>query len=488
MTNQSIASSETFSLRSILPALLPVLTGMLLVMLDSTVMNVAIPQLEKNFHTDLKTIQWAITGYTLALSAVIPLAGWFSDRFTSKKVILTSVFLFTGCSALCAIATTPAQLIIFRILQGLGGGMIAPISMALSFKLAPPDKRGSVMGILGLPMLIAPIAGPVLSGWLLDYMHWRWIFLINIPIGIFSIAWGIKHLPDSNSGKNVKLDVWGAILAPVSFSALVYGVHSGSSEGWADITTMMSITIGVIFLTTFILVEIRKKEPLLELRSFLSSEFSKGMILTCLNWTALAGSALLIPLFLQQVRGFSSFESGLLVIPQAIMSFIGMQLGGKLFDKYGARPVVFVGLVFLASALGGLSGIRETSRLELLIGFIAFMGLGQGLATMPLSTYVLKSAPEHLISRVTPLTASAQQVFGSFAVALMSGFLTSNIKSHLASVTSGLPGSEAGAMTAGFCDTFLISMILAVCGVILSLFLRKSEKYSTTNHFKSKEV
>lgn len=270
MTNQSIASSETFSLRSILPALLPVLTGMLLVMLDSTVMNVAIPQLEKNFHTDLKTIQWAITGYTLALSAVIPLTGWFSDRFTSKKVILTSVFLFTGCSALCAIATTPAQLIIFRILQGLGGGMIAPISMALSFKLAPPHKRGSVMGILGLPMLIAPIAGPVLSGWLLDYMHWRWIFLINIPIGIFSIAWGIKHLPDSNSGKNVKLDVWGAILAPVSFSALVYGVHSGSSEGWADITTMMSITIGVIFLTTFILVEIRKKEPLLELRSFLS--------------------------------------------------------------------------------------------------------------------------------------------------------------------------------------------------------------------------
>ncbi|WP_068617959.1 MDR family MFS transporter [Paenibacillus tuaregi] len=475
MADETIARQEQFSIRSILPALLAILTGMLLVMLDSTVMNVAIPHLEKSFQTDLKTIQWAISGYTLALSAVIPLAGWFSDRFTAKKVILTSIFLFTGCSVLCAIAVTPSQLILFRILQGIGGGMIAPISMALSFKLAPPDKRGSVMGILGLPMLIAPIAGPVLSGWLLEYVNWQWIFLINVPIGIFTLAWGAKFLPDSNVEKRIKLDISGAILAPLSFSSLIYGVHIGGSENWGNPSSMIFIIVGLILLVIFILVEIRKEEPLLELRSFRSREFSKGVILTCLNWMALAGSSLLIPLYLQQVKGFTPFESGLVVIPQAILSFTGMVIGGKLFDRYGVKPVVFAGLVLLTTALAGLSAIQEPSNLYLLIGCISIMGLGQGLATMPLSTHVLKSAPEKFISRVTPLTTSVQQVFGSFAIAAMSGFLTTHIQNHTAQINTDLPGVQVGAMAAGFCDTFFLSMILAICGVIMSLFLRKSE-------------
>jgi EmrB/QacA subfamily drug resistance transporter len=465
--------TKEFSIKAIFPVILALITGMLLVMLDSTIMNVAIPQLEKTFATSLKTIQWAITGYTLALSVVIPLAGWFSDKFTAKRVFLASIVLFTMGSVLCSLAKSPTELIIFRVIQGLGGGMIAPIGMAMSFKIAPPDKRGSIMGLLGLPMLIAPVLGPVLSGWLLEYASWHWIFLINVPIGVIAMIVGIKFLPVTEKVKKVNLDIWGVILSPLAFSSLVFGVHRGGVDGWGDKYTLITLMFAIITLTLFIFVELRQKEPLLELRSFRSFEFSKGMILTWINQFALFGSILLIPLFLQLVRGFSSFESGLMVIPQAIISFVGMIIGGKLFDKYGARLPVFSGLVLLSTGLFLLTRLQNDTNVYVMISYLAIMGLGQGLSTMQLGTHVLKAAPKDLISRVTPLTASAQQIIGSFAVAIMSGLLTSNIASHKSQTNIG--GVDVQAMVAGFHDTFLISMALALCGMVISLFLRKQK-------------
>lgn len=181
---------DTFSLKVILPPLLAIIVGMIMVILDSTVVNNAVPKLVEYFNTDLKTIQWAITGYTLALSAVIPLAGWMTDKFGSKRIFLVTIVLFTLGSVLCGLAQSPEQLIIFRIIQGLGGGMVAPIGMAMVFKLAPPERRGSIMGVLGIPMLMAPAFGPVISGYLVDYVSWHWIFIINLPIGIVAFILG----------------------------------------------------------------------------------------------------------------------------------------------------------------------------------------------------------------------------------------------------------------------------------------------------------
>ncbi|MBN7773525.1 MDR family MFS transporter [Clostridium aminobutyricum] len=475
MENQINVNTKEFSIKQIIKPLIAILMAMLLVMLDSTIMNVAIPQLENIFKTDLKTIQWAISGYTLALSAVIPLAGWFSDRFTSKKVVLVSEIIFIISSILCTIAKTPAQLIVFRVLQGLGGGMIAPISMALSFKIAPPDKRGSIMGILGLPMLIAPILGPVISGFLLQYASWHWIFLINIPIGIIAIILGIKFLPSSSSGKNFKLDIFGAFLAPISFAALIYGVRNGSGEGWSNTATIVSLIIGFVFLALLIIAELRQNSPLLELRSFGSIEFTKGMILHCMNWTAIFGTALMLPIYFQQLRGFSTLHSGLMIIPQAVMSFLGMIAGGKIFDKRGAKPVIFTGLLLLSLALFCLSGIKADTSIYLLIVVLAILGLGQGLTSMQINTYVLKSAPERLISRVTPMTAASQQIFGSFAVALISGLLTSNISKQIAIIDPNVPEAQVKAMAVAFDHTFIAAMMFAICGMLLSLLLQSKK-------------
>lgn len=234
-------NSEEFSVKKVLPVLLAVMMSMLLVMLDSTVINLAVPKLEKVFQTDLKTIQWTITGYTLALSAIIPLAGWFSDRFKAKWVLAFSVILFTISSFLCAISANPAELILFRVLQGIGGGMIAPISMAVSFTAVPADKRGSVMGLLGLPMLVAPLLGPLLAGWLLEYASWNWIFLINLPLGLIALFLVLNYVPVTERKKQFKLDVFGAILAPLSFTTLVYAVHNSSVYGWQNAHTLDSV-------------------------------------------------------------------------------------------------------------------------------------------------------------------------------------------------------------------------------------------------------
>lgn len=471
-TNSSGSAQTAFSIRQILPVLLAVASGMFLVILDSTIMNVAVPKLVSAFHTNLSTIQWVITAYTLSLSAVIPLAGWFSDRFSSKRMFMTSIVLFVLASVLCTLAKTPEQLILFRILQGLGGGMVAPIGIATTFSVSPPDKRGSVMGILGIPMLLAPILGPVLSGWLIEYINWHWIFLVNVPVGLLAFLMAWRYLPAAKPRHNSKLDVIGALLAPISFASLVFAVHQAGEKGWSDAWTLGSLGCGILLLAIFIGHELRQKFPLLELRVFRSPAFTHGIIVAWLNQIALFGSILLFPLFLQQVKGLSPLEAGLYVIPQAILSTVGINVGGKLFDRFGVRPVAFVGILSLSVSLVALTQVTaQTSPLYLMCSF-AFAGLGQGLTMMQINTHVLKSAPRELVSRVTPITTSAQQIMSSFGVTITLAFLTGQIKELPTQHTLDQLGQAFG-------STFWVTLGFALAALVFSLFFAKRTETTT---------
>lgn len=471
-TNNSGSTQAAFSLKQILPVLLAVASGMFLVILDSTIMNVAVPKFVSAFHTNLSIIQWVITAYTLSLSAVIPLAGWFSDRFSPKRMFMTSIVLFVVASVLCALAQTPEQLILFRIIQGLGGGMVAPIGIATTFSISPPDKRGSVMGILGIPMLLAPILGPILSGWLIEYMNWHWIFLINVPVGLIALLMAWRYLPTAKPRHNSKLDVVGALLAPVSFASLVFAVHQGGEKGWSDIWTLVSFVCGILLLAIFIWHELRQKYPLLELRVFRSPAFTHGIIVAWLNQIALFGSILLFPLFLQQAKGLSPLEAGLYVIPQAILSTIGINVGGKLFDRFGVRPIALIGILSLSGSLLALTQITaHTSPLYIMCSF-AFAGLGQGLTLMQINTHVLKSAPKELVSRVTPITTSAQQIMSSFGVTITMAFLSGQIRKLPVDHTLDELGHAFG-------STFWITFGFAVAALVLSLFFAKRTDTTT---------
>lgn len=472
-TKSMTAGKDDFSLKAILPPLMAIIAAMIMVILDSTVVNNAIPKLVEYFDTDLKTIQWTITGYTLALSAIIPLAGWMTDKFGSKQIFMTTIVLFTIGSVLCGIAQTPEQLIFYRIIQGLGGGMVAPIGMAMVFKLAPPEHRGSIMGLLGIPMQIAPAFGPVLSGWLVDSVSWHWIFIINLPIGIIAFILGYKYLPKSDRHTAPHLDIIGMCLAPIAFSMLAYGVSEGGTS-WSSPSTIIGLTVGGLALILFIFVELAQKQPLLELKVFKSSDFTRSIILTWIVQLALFGAMLIVPLYLQGVMQYTALETGWILMPFALCAGIGMPISGRLFDKIGARPLAFAGLSIVSVSLFILSGISADTSLWVIILCICMMGLGMGFSMMPLNTHVLNSAPRQLVTRVTPLTTAAQQVVVSFAVAGLTGYLTLQITSH--TVSAGTGANPLNAVIAGYGDTFFLSACLVTLGVALSLLLRKPKQ------------
>ncbi|AYB44684.1 MDR family MFS transporter [Paenibacillus lautus] len=478
---RNIPVEKAFTIKEIIAPLLAVIIGTFMVLLDSTVVNVAVPTLVQYFDSPLHTMQWSIAAYTLALSAVIPLAGWLSDKFQPKRVFLISIGLFTIGSVLCAFAQTAEQLIAFRVLQGMGGGMVSPIGMAMVYRLAPPDKRGSVIGMFGIPLLLAPALGPVLSGWLIEFVSWQWMFWINLPIGMIGLFVGIKHLPSFPGKEAPTLDIAGMILGPVAFAMITYGVSEGGVS-WTSTRTLFGITIGGIALLLFIGSCLRQKQPLLELRAFKSVDFTRGIIISWIMQAAMFGSVLLFPLLLQQIKGFTPLTTGLILLPQAVGSMIFMPMAGKLFDKVGARPPLVAGMTLMTVALFTMSFVRIDTPLLLIMIVLFFMGSGMGLSMMSLNTHVLNATPKHLVSRVTPLTSASQQVIASFAVAGFTGYLSSRMASDLPGKPVGINPLESHA--ASFADTFFLAACIACMGLVLSLFLRKPEHITDESSFR----
>ncbi|REE83866.1 EmrB/QacA subfamily drug resistance transporter [Paenibacillus taihuensis] len=471
MSNQSsaVASAEApFSMKAIMGPLMAIVVGMIMVILDSTVMNIALPTLMEDFKSTVNTMQWSITAYTLALSAVIPLAGWLTDRFGAKQIFLLTIFLFAAGSLLCSFATTPEQLIIYRIIQGIGGGMVQPIGMAIIFKLAPPNKQGAVMGMLGIPMMLGPALGPVLGGYLLEYATWHWIFLINLPIGVIAILVGLRYLPRVERKVVPALDFWGMLLAPIAFATLSYAVSEGGKD-WGSLHTIISLIIGVVALVLFIAVELNHKQPLLELRVFRSGDFTVGIITSWLMFMALFGSFLFVPMYMQQVFHYAPLKTGFMILPQVAMTGVFMPIGGKLFDKFGARLVCVVGIAFVAAGMFYMSQIQADSGAGYVITATMIMGVGMGLSMMPVNTHILKAAPRRLVDRVTPLTSAAQQVVVSFAVAGLASYLSTRVADHMAETK----GDQGVSLVSAFGDTFFIAGCIAVAGALLAIALRK---------------
>ncbi|HWH20199.1 MAG TPA: DHA2 family efflux MFS transporter permease subunit, partial [Solirubrobacterales bacterium] len=304
-----------------------VILGAVMSILDTTIVNVAIDRLSIDFHASLTTIQWVVTGYTLALAAVIPATGWAADRFGTKRIYLSSLALFMLGSALCAVAWSAGSLIAFRVLQGVGGGMIMPAVMTIMTKKAGPHRMGRVMGILGVPMLIAPIVGPILGGWLVDDVSWRWIFLINIPIGVVAIitAW-IKLEPDTPDHAQ-RLDWLGMALLSPGLTLAIFGLAESASGGFGQFKSWAPIVVGVALIAGFFLHSWRKGGgALIDIRTFTHTRAGASAGVFTLFAIAFFGSLLLIPLYYQTVRGASALEAGLLLAPQGIGAMITMPL------------------------------------------------------------------------------------------------------------------------------------------------------------------
>ncbi|MBO9606232.1 MAG: DHA2 family efflux MFS transporter permease subunit [Paenibacillaceae bacterium] len=472
-----------FRMASILVPLIAIISGVFMVILDTTAMNVALSKLVVDFNATLPTLQWAVTGYMLATAAVIPLAGWLSDRFGAKNVFLTSVILFTIGSVLCATPNSAHWLIIFRVIQGLGGGFVMPVAMAYVYRLSPPNKIGQVMGMLGIPILFAPAIGPIVSGWLVEYHSWRWIFLINIPVGIFSVIVGMSKLPKVGKQKVAGFDLPGMIFGPLAFAALAYGVSEGASS-WTSGKTLTGLIVGGVSMIIFIIVELRARIPLLELRVFRSVDFSFGIVVQWIVQFALFGAIFLLPQFLQQARGFGAFDTGLTLFPQALASACMMPIGGYLFDRIGVRWLVVIGLSLVSGAIFQYSHVDlTTGRTDLLLPLI-MAGGGMGLMMMPLNSHLINKAPRELVSRVTSLTSAMQQVINSLAIATLVTILTTHMTTLVtdAQAAGGQKADMKQIMLEmapkAFDYTFRVMLGVALFGIVLGLLLRRGAKPS----------
>jgi len=414
-------------------ALAVVLCGSIMTLLDATVVNVALPTLQSTFNSSsYNDISWVVSAYLLAQGAVIPVTGWITDRFGTKRVYLITLFLFTLASALCGFAWSLPALIVFRILQGIGGGMIMPIGMTIILRAVGPSQMGRVMGIFGVPMLLAPAIGPVLGGWLVQDFTWRLIFYINLPVGILALVAAYRYLRETPFSHTMKLDWIGFLLGTPAVVTLMYAVDRSSTLGWSSPLVVSLLLTAAVLFTLFVVRQRTAAEPLLHLELFRDRTFSWSIVLGFVIVTAMFGVMLLLPLYLQEVHGYDALHTGLLLMPQAATAAVFMPLGGYLTDRIGPRPVVMFGLVVLVAGGLLLAQLQVNSPTVLVVAALALRGMAMGFAMMPGMSAGLARVPAHLTSRASSITNTAQRVGSSIGIAILVTVLSAQVSTGAA--------------------------------------------------------
>jgi EmrB/QacA subfamily drug resistance transporter len=464
-----------------------VMLGAVMSILDTTVVNVAIDRLSVDFHSSLTTIQWVVTGYTLSLATVIPLSGWAADRFGTKRLYLTSLVLFTLGSVLSGLAWSSASLIGFRVLQGLGGGMIMPAVMTIVTQKAGPQRMGRVMGILGVPMLIAPIIGPILGGWLVDNASWRWIFFINLPIGIVAFISGLRVLDPDTPSPARKLDWLGMLLLSPGLALLIYGLAESSTYGFGNVHAWGPMLAGGLLIVGFFAHSFRTESPLIDIRVFTQTRAGLSAVVFLLFAISFFGALLLVPLYYQSVRGASALSAGLLLVPQGVGAMVTMPFAGRLTDRYSPKYLPAAGIPLLVIGLVPFAFVTATTSYVLLCAFNVILGLGMGLAMMPTMTAAMQAVPREAIPRVSTAMNIIRQGGASIGTAVMTVLLSTAIKDRLSSVPAVRNGGNGfaslqtlsaaqhakivGPLAHAFAHTFLWALVLLGVALVPALLM-----------------
>jgi EmrB/QacA subfamily drug resistance transporter len=396
--------------------------------LDVTVVSVAQRTFIVEFGSTQAVVAWTMTGYTLALATVIPITGWAADRFGTKRLWMGSVLAFTLGSLLCAMAPSILLLILFRVVQGIGGGMLIPLGFMILTRVAGPRRLGRLMAVLGIPMLLGPIGGPILGGWLIGAFSWPWIFLINLPFGLVAIVLAANVFPKDRPTPSETFDLIGALLLSPGLATFLFGVSSIPGRGTvADRHVLIPATIGLALIIAFVLhAWYRADHPLIDLRLFQNLVVMQANLTLLVFAVAFFGTGLLLPSYFQQVLHQTPMQSGVSMIPQGLGAMLTMPFAGAFMDRRGPGKSVLVGLTLIATGLGTFTiGVaRQSEYLPTLLAGLGIMGMGMGCTMMPLSGAAVQALAPHEIARGSTLISVNQQVGGSIGTALMSVILT----------------------------------------------------------------
>jgi EmrB/QacA subfamily drug resistance transporter len=497
-----------------IPLLSVLMLGLFLAILNQTLLNVAIPHLITEFNTTATTVQWLLTGYMLVNGVLIPLSAFLNRRFGARMLFLAAMLFFTIGSIVCGLSPTFSIMLIGRLIQAVGGGILMPLVMTIILSVFPPEIRGRGMGVLGLAMMFAPAIGPTLSGWVVENYSWRLLFYGMVPLGVLVIVLAFFMLRNTVKPEKVSLDVWGTITSIVGFGALLYGFSEAGSKGWSSAEVVISLIVGIVGIVLFVLQQLGKDDQMLDFRIFRYDIFTLSNIINVIITIAMYAGMFLLPIYLQNLRGFSPLQSGLLLLPGAIIMGAMSPVSGLLFDKIGPRPLAIIGMLITTITTYEFTHLTiETSFTQVLIIYM-IRSFGMSFLMMPIMTAGLNQLPERKNNDGTAMSNTLRQISGSIGISLVTTIFSNRTSLHMGEFSdhtnimnpsfsnafaslvnsvanaNGLPVAQAKQMAAsmlygqanmnaavlGINDAFYWAAGISFVGLVLSFFLRDVRK------------
>jgi EmrB/QacA subfamily drug resistance transporter len=445
--------------------------------LDVTIVNVSLVKIAEEFDTSVGTTTWIVLGYSLSLAVWIPISGWIGDRFGTKNTFVSALAMFILASLLCSQAQDLKQLVAFRVLQGIGGGMLTPTGTTLLFRAFPPEERAKASGILTIPTVLAPASGPVIGGFLTDNVGWRWIFGVNLPVGLFALAIAVFGLKNDKPSERRPLDVCGFVLATIGFPAAVFFLERGSEDGWFSGRILLALLIAVVALSGLVVWSLRAPTPMLDLKLLRGRLFGTTNAISFVSTMAFLGVVFILPQFLQRVAGFSAFQSGLATFPQALGVIVMSRFTAKVYPKIGPRRMLagaYLGLALATIPFVFLT-VGTSPWLIRLVMFVRGLFLAGTFIPLQAASYARISMAD--TARASAIFSTQRQLGAATGVALLSTVLLSTIPQDFP--RGPMPASLVNGFTSGFHWAFLGATVLTALASLLSLNIRDADAAAT---------
>lgn len=497
---------EGVSRGKILAALL---FGMFIAILNQTLLNVALPKINTEFNISASTGQWLMTGFMLVNGILIPITAYLFNKYSYRKLFLVALVLFTIGSLICAISMNFPIMMVGRVLQAIGAGVLMPLGSIVIITIYPPEKRGAAMGTMGIAMILAPAIGPTLSGYIVQNYHWNVMFYGMFIIGIIAILVGFVWFKLYQYTTNPKADIPGIIFSTIGFGALLYGFSEAGNKGWGSVEIETMFAIGIIFIILFVIRELRMKAPMLNLEVLKFPTFTLTTIINMVVMLSLYGGMILLPIYLQNLRGFSALDSGLLLLPGSLIMGLLGPFAGKLLDTIGLKPLAIFGIAVMTYATWELTKLNMDTPYMTIMGIYVLRSFGMAFIMMPMVTAAINALPGRLASHGNAFLNTMRQLAGSIGTAILVTVMTTQTTQHLSAFGEELDktnpvvqdhmrelasqyGGQEGAMKVllqfvnklatveGINDAFIVATIFSIIALILCLFLRSNKKAKAT--------
>jgi len=466
------------------------LVAAFIVILNETIMNVAVPRLMHDLRITASVAQWLSTGFMLTMAVIIPTTGFLIQKFTTRTLFIAALSLFCAGTFVSGLAPGFPILMVGRVLQACGTGLMMPLLMTVILTLIPPHRRGAAMGTVVIVIAVAPAIGPTISGFIVNSYSWRFLFFLVLPIALGALVFGVKTLVNVGEPRNPKLDVASVPLSALGFGGLVYGFsaasggHSegGAAGGWSSPVVIASLAVGLISLVAFVLRQLKLESPLLDLRAFSYRTYALSVIIIGTLSMAMFSTFLLLPIYLQQVHGFSSLKTGLLMLPGGVLMGVSSPITGRLFDRYGPKLLTITGAIFLLVVLWQFATVTATTSAVKLVLMHCAMMLSISCVMTPVNTTGLNQLPRRLHSHGTAISSTTQQVAGAIGTALLITIMSNGIQNFLR--VAGVDAKEAlfttnasivrEATNHGIQSAYGIATFIALIPLVLVFFLKRT--------------